>query len=286
MRIEMTSEPGDPGRPNEDYASAALPSSGQGGAVVVLDGVTPPPEDVGCAHGVPWFTARLGGAMLELSGSRRDLELTGCLAAAIARTADAHRSTCDLSHIRTPQATVVAVRWGEESVEHLVLSDSALLLERADGAVDPVLDPRLGELPEHLRALRQRVRALPRDTPERTAARAEYARAVEALRNAADGDGFYTAAADPTVANRAVTGSTPRADLRALLALTDGAARWTETFRLGGWAELFALVRKEGTGTLVARVREAEATDPDGTRYPRGKARDDATAVFAAVGSH
>lgn len=282
MHIEMTSEPGDPQRPNEDYASAALPSSGQGGALIVLDGVTPPREDVGCVHTVPWFTARLGGAMLELSVSHRDLTLTDCLAWAISRTAEAHCSICDLSHKRTPQSTVVAVRWDEEQVEHLVLSDSALLVEHTDGTVTPVLDSRLGELPAHIRTLRSRVRALPEDTSERAAAGAEYVRAVEALRNAADGTGFYTAAADPAVASHAVTGTTPRRDVRALLALTDGAARWTETFRFGDWAGLLALVRKEGTGMLVERVREAERADPRGTAHPRGKTHDDASAVFAA----
>ena len=282
MRIELTGEPGDPQQPNEDYVSAALPSSGQGGALVVLDGVTPPREDVGCLHGVPWFTARLGGALLELSVSRRDMPLSSCLSAALARTAEAHRSTCDLSHTRTPQATVVAARWDEESVEHLVLSDSVLLLEHPDGGVTPVLDRRLGQLPPHVRALRDRVRALPRGTPERAAARAEHARAVEALRNAPDG--FHTAAADPSVAALAVTGTTPRSEVRTLLALTDGASRWTEVFRLGDWRELLALVREQGTDTLVARVREAERADPDGTAHPRGKAHDDASAAFAEPG--
>jgi hypothetical protein len=283
MRIEMASEPGDPRRPNEDYASAALPSSGKGGALVVLDGVTPPRGEVGCAHGVPWFTARLGGAMLELTGSQRDLTLTQCLSAAISRTAEAHISICDLSHRRTPQATVVAARWDEEQVEHLVLSDSALLLEHNDGTVTPVLDTRLDELPAHILALRSRVRALPEGTPERGAVRADFVRAIEALRNAPDGSGFYTAAADPAVASLAVTGTAPRADVRALLALTDGAARWTQTFRLGDWAELFALVRKEGTWSLVARVREAERADPHGSAHPRGKGQDDASAVFASL---
>lgn len=284
MRIEMTCEPGDRRHPGEDYASAALPASGEGGALVVLDGVTPPREDVGCAHGVPWFTARLGGAMLELSASRRDLTLPECLSAAISRTADAHGSICDLSHRRTPQATVVAARWDDERVEHLVLSDSVLLVERTDGTVTPVLDSRLDELPPHVRTLRDRVRALPEGGPERAAARAEYAGAVEALRNAADGTGFHTAAADPAVASFAVTGTERRADVRTLLALTDGAARWTQTFRLGDWAGLVALVREEGTAALVARVREAERADPHGAAHPRGKPHDDAAAVLVAFG--
>ncbi|OEV06746.1 hypothetical protein AN219_33600 [Streptomyces nanshensis] len=284
MRIDMTGEPGDPRHPNEDYASAALPSSGEGGALVVLDGVTPPRDGTGCVHGVPWFTARLGGALLELATAQRDLTLGSCLSEAISRTAAAHCSTCDLSHIRTPQATVVAARWDEERVEHLVLSDSVLLLEHPDGPVTPVLDSRLGELPPHIRALRSRVRALPEGGAGRRAARAEYVRAVEALRNNPDGTGFYTAAADPAVARHAVTGTTPRSEVSALLALSDGASRWSEMFRLGDWAALLALVRKEGTGSLVARVREAERADPHGTAHPRGKAHDDASAVFAELG--
>lgn len=274
----MTSEPGNRLRPNEDFASVAVPASGWGGALVVLDGVTPPEGDDGCTHGVPWLTARLGGAMLELSGSLRDMTLAECLSAAIARTAEAHRSTCDLSHPRTPQATVVAARWDEERVEHLVLSDSALLLEGTDGSVRTVLDPRLGGLPPHVREHRDRVRGLPPGSAEHAAAAAEYVRLVEALRNAPDGSGFFTAAADPGVAAHAVTGTTPRDRVRALLGLTDGAARWVEVFRLGDWTELFHLVREEGPRALVARVRAAER---EGT--PRGKRHDDATALFAEL---
>ncbi|WP_432146240.1 hypothetical protein [Streptomyces sp. bgisy084] len=280
MHIALATEPGDPQHPNEDYASVALPASGQGGALVLLDGVTPPEEDHGCVHGVPWFTARLGGAMLELSVSHRDMTLTEALAAAISRTADGHRQSCDLSHVRTPQATVIAARWSGVSVEHLVLSDSVLLLERADGSVDPVLDTRLDELPPAVRELRAAVRALPLGSAERAALGREYGRAVEALRNAEGG--FFTAAADPSVAARAVTGSTPRAEVRSLTALSDGASRWVEVFREGSWADCVALVAGQGPQALIDRVRAAEAADPARTAFPRGKARDDAAVIFVA----
>ncbi|MFJ9619549.1 hypothetical protein [Streptomyces noursei] len=280
MRIELATEPGDPQRPNEDYASVALPASGDGGALVLLDGVTPPEGDCGCVHSVPWFTARLGGAMLELSVSRRDMTLTEALAAAVTRTAEAHRDTCDLSHPRTPQATVVAARWSRETVEHLVLSDSVLLLEKADGSVHPVRDTRLDDLPPAVRARRAAVRALPRGSAERAAAAREHVRAVEALRNAEGG--FFTAAADPSVAARALTGATPRAGLRSLTALSDGAGRWVEVFRAGSWAQCAALVAEAGPQALIDRVRELEAADPEGTAHPRGKARDDAAVIHVA----
>lgn len=258
MRIELASTPGSPERPNEDWTSTILPASGQGGALVLLDGVTPPQGNVGCVHPVPWFTARLGGALAELSGSRRDLTLTEILSESIRRTADAHRSTCDLSHVRTPQATVVLARWGEHTVEYLVLSDSVLLLEAADGTVRPVLDDRLDRLPP--------------------GSLASDAIADAQVRNKEGG--FFTAAADPSVASRSVTGEVPLAEVRSLAALTDGAGRWTETFREGDWAAALGLLRKVGPQGLIDRVRELENADTDRVYLRRGKTHDDATAVF------
>lgn len=262
MRIELASAPGTPERLNEDWASVALPASGQGGTIVVLDGVTPPAGDDGCVHGVPWFTARLGGALIELSGSRRDMTLAEILSEAIRRTADSHSGTCDLSHVRTPQATVVLLRWGGPAhpVEHLVLSDSTLLLESPKGEVRPVLDDRIDRLPREL--LRSHATA-------------------DALRNAEGG--FFTAAADPAVSARAVTGTTPRSGVRAVVALTDGASRWVDMFGEGDWADCMALLRKEGPQGLIDRVRSMETSARERGEVIRWKLRDDATAVFAEL---
>ncbi|MFJ3881206.1 hypothetical protein ACIPW5_27630 [Streptomyces sp. NPDC090077] len=257
MRIDLASEPGNPEHPNQDWVSASAPASG-GGVVVVLDGVTPPRGDDGCVHGVPWFSTRLGGRLTELSGSRRDMPLEGVLARAIADTADAHRETCDLSHVRTPQATVVVVRWDTAYVEHLVLSDSVLLLRAPGGAVTPVLDDRLDRVPDAVRG---------------------SVAATDALRNAEGG--FFTAAADPAVAARAVTGRTPRSEVLAVAALTDGASRWTDTFGEGDWAACLDVLRKEGAQGLIGRVRAVES---DPLRPPaRHKRHDDASAVYAEL---
>ncbi|MDX6364225.1 protein phosphatase 2C domain-containing protein [Streptomyces sp. NPDC058274] len=262
MRTELVTEPSDRDRPNEDFASVALPASGLGGALVVLDGVTPPKGDDGCVHGVPWFATRLGGTLTELSVSLPDVTLTEVLARAIRRTADAHAGTCDLSHPRTPQATVVLVRWSADTVEYLVLSDSALLLQSPPGVVTPVLDDRLSRVP-------------------RTSL-ASDAIADATVRNKEGG--FFTAAADPSVAERAVTGTAARADVRALAALTDGATRWTEKFHEGDWADLFTVVRKEGARALVERVRELEAADAQERKHlRRSKTHDDATVAYVEL---
>lgn len=259
MRTELTSEPGDPTRPNEDFAALALPASGQGGALAVLDGVTPPDGDDGCLHSVPWFCARLGGALTELSVSHQDLTLPEVLSRALLRTAEAHASTCDLSHPRTPQAAVVLARWSETALEYLVLADSALVVEAPDGTVTALVDDRLARLPR--------------------AALATDALVDTTVRNKEGG--FFTAAADASVAARAVTGELPRGRVRALAALTDGATRWTQTFRQGDWTDLFTLVRKEGTAALVERVRVLERADREERAHlGRGKTHDDATVVY------
>ncbi len=258
MRTELVSEPGDAARPNEDFASIGLPASGQGGSLVLLDGVTPPRDGTGCRHPVPWFTARLGGALAELTVSLQDVPLTELLSRAVSRTAGAHAETCDLSHPRTPQATVVLARWSPETVEYLVLSDSALLVESPDGTVTALLDDRLSRLPR--------------------SALATDALVDSTVRNREGG--FFTAAADPSVAVRAVTGTLPRAGVRALAALTDGATRWVERFGEGDWADCLALVRKEGPQELVDRVRALERADADRVLLGRSKTHDDATVVY------
>ncbi|MET8944797.1 protein phosphatase 2C domain-containing protein [Streptomyces sp. NPDC004542] len=262
MRTELVSEPGGPGRPNEDFAAVGLPASGQGGCVVVLDGVTPPEGGTGCLHSVPWFTARLGGALTELTVSLPDMTLTEALARAIRRTAGAHAATCDLSHPRTPQATVVLARWTPDAVDHLVLSDSTLLLRSPDGSVTPVLDDRLDRVPRAWLA----------------------GDAVCDARARNKEGGFFTAAADPDVAARAVTGTLPRHEVQALAALTDGATRWVEKFREGDWTALFDVVREEGARSLVDRVRGLEAADRDERAFlGRGKTHDDATVAYVEL---
>ncbi|MFB8246454.1 protein phosphatase 2C domain-containing protein [Streptomyces sp. NPDC055952] len=261
MRTELASEPSDADRPNEDFAAVGLPASGQGGSVVVLDGVTPPKGGTGCLHSVPWFTARLGDALTELTVSLPDVPLADALSRAIARTAAAHAATCDLSHPRTPQATVVLARWNPAAVEYLVLSDSALLVESPEGVVTPVLDDRLALLPRSALATDALVDAT--------------------LRNKEGG--FFTAAADPSVAARAVTGTLPRGEVRALAALTDGAGRWVERFREGDWTDCFRLVRKEGPQALLDRVRELERADAARTFLGGSKTHDDATVVYAEL---
>jgi hypothetical protein len=153
-------------------------------------------------------------------------------------------------------------RWTESAVEYLALSDSVLLLEAPDGAVTALEDDRLSRLPR--------------------SALATDALVDSTVRNREGG--FFTAAADPSVAGRAVAGVVPRGAVRSLAALTDGATRWVEKFREGDWGDCFRFVRKEGARALVGRVRELEVGDAEERVFlGRSKTHDDASVVFVEL---
>ncbi len=88
------------------------------------------------------------------------------------------------------------------------------------------------------------------------------------------------ATSDPSAAARAPTGILPLAGLRGVALLSDGATRITDRFGLLTWADVLAVIRAAGPGELIRRVRTAEASDPDGARWPRSKSADDATTLY------
>jgi hypothetical protein len=74
-----------------------------------------------------------------------------------------------------------------------------------------------------------------------------------------------------------LTGTLPRGPF---LAMSDGASRSVEVFGDLSWREAFAMARDLGPRALVERVRALESDDPTCRRFPRGKVRDDATALW------
>lgn len=245
MPFHIATAPGRPDRPNEDFAAATA------AVAVLLDGVSAPTDsDDGCSHGVSWHTRRLGSLLLAaLDGGAAPRE---ALAEAITTVSSLHEGTCDLGLQETPSATVVAVRVEADHLEYLVLSDSVLLTE-ADGGVRLIADTRLDDL-------------RPRVGP---------GQAVRAWRNVPGG--FWTAGAAARAAEEAVVGTAP---LSPFLAMTDGASRAVEVFGDLSWEGVFELVRHRGPAALVDRVRELEAAAPSSRPFPRGKVRDDATALW------
>ncbi|MFF4540861.1 protein phosphatase 2C domain-containing protein [Streptomyces aureus] len=268
MTIALVSLPAASDAPNEDFAAASS------GVAVLLDGAGVAGGETGCKHGVAWFSATLGGVLLGALVEQPGLPLVKCLSHAIRAVGSLHEDDCDLRHPASPTSTVVAVRTRAGALEYAVLGDSTLLLAGRDGAVDVVTDRRLDEVGKQLRGP---VDALPTGSPEHAAALAEYRTALTRLRNRPEG--FWIAGPDPEAAQHALTGSFPLDSLASVALMSDGATRLVDRFELATWDELFALVAASGPAEVIRQVRNAEAGDPDGRRWPRGKARDDATVL-------
>ncbi len=93
-------------------------------------------------------------------------------------------------------------------------------------------------------------------------------------------DTHRAAGADPDAARQARTTVLAPDGLHGIALLSDGAARIADVYHLTGWPALVTVLRDEGPAGLIRRVRAAEDSDPDGARWPRSKARDDATALY------
>lgn len=268
MRVTLSTLPADPDRENEDFAAAAP------GAAVLLDGAGVGGAETGCTHGVAWFSATLGGLLLRSITAQPARPLTACLADSIGLVRALHEDSCDLAYRASPTSTVVAVRADGEVLEYLVLGDSSLLLAGTDGSIDVRTDRRLDEVGKRLRGP---VDALPTGSPEHTAALAEFRDALTGLRNRPGG--FWIAGPDPRAAEHALAGAVPLSSLASVSLLSDGATRLVDRFELIDWQKALSVLGSSGPDELIRRVREAEADDPDGRRWPRGKARDDATVL-------
>lgn len=271
MHAVIATEPGQPGKLNEDWAGVS-PT-----VAVLLDGLSSAPgTESGCRHGTPWFVERLGTWLLAEAGDAV-CPLPEALRRAIEAVADMHRDSCDLADPGAPSTTVAVLRLqpDQDVVEYLVLADARVLVETAAG-VEMITDDRVDRVAG---AAQQAVFQHQIGTAEHRRAVAELIAIQRPLRN--HPDGYWIAAAEPQAAEHAITGVIPSEDVVHAALLSDGASRIVDVFEQMGWAEALAVMEASGPHNLIRRVRAVEQTDPDGRRWPRFKAADDATAVYA-----
>jgi Protein phosphatase 2C len=268
MRITMATAAARAGEPNEDFAAAAV------NGVVLLDGAGLSGITSKCSHGVAWYARHLGGA-LAAGLPDESQNLKDILAGGIAETAHLHASTCQLDEPGTPSSTVVMVRIAGDRLQYLVLADSSLVLDLLGSEPEVITDNREALTGAAYRAEMDRQ---PNDTVEHTEARRAYVEALLAHRNRPGG--FWVAAADPNVADQAIAGDRPLDDVRQVCLLSDGASRLADRFHLATWRQMLTALEGHGPEEVIRQVRAAEASDPLGRRWPRGKSTDDATVVW------
>jgi hypothetical protein len=269
MLVAFASRAGSDDRPNEDFV-AASPR-----VAIVLDGLSAPPElGTGCRHGTPWFVSRLGTELLSAAAAGPDRPLGEILARSIERVAALHSGTCDLRHPGTPQSTVAMLRERDDVVDHLVIFDSVVVLDGPSG-LSVHSDRRVDAF---ARAEHLATRDHPIGSPEHQASVRDLVAAQRRHRNSAAG--YWVAGADPQSGYEAVSGTRPRSDTRRAALMSDGASAQVEVYGLTDWTGLLAVLEADGPDELISRVRAAEATDPEGARWPRYKRSDDATVVW------
>ncbi|TYK48272.1 hypothetical protein [Actinomadura decatromicini] len=242
MRVSWATELGSAERGNEDFVAAAA------GAVVVLDGCgLPLGTDLGCAHGTAWYARSLGTRLLA-----RLLDGLGPVASApVGPPEGAHRPR------ERPLVARLAGAIEDVAAAHRATCDLRLA---TTPAATVVAVRRRGELVDYL-VLADSTLILD---------------GRGGLRPITGGP--YYAAADPAVADEAITGTVPAAELSRVLLLTDGATRLADMFGVTDWKGLADLASgAAGPAALIERTREVERTDPRSVRWPRGKVHDDAT---------
>jgi len=257
MRVRTAGRRG-PDRPSEDRVFVTT------NAVAVLDGASQPIPD---SRDGGWLADTLGGQLRDRLSQAGVPELETLLAQAIEETARRYALVPGMS----PSTTVSIVRWDARTVDVLVLGDSPVIALTRDGRILEVRDDRLSRV-----ASRER-QAL-RDNGARSGP--DYTRAWQALideqrRRRNRPDGYWIAEAVPEAAAHAICAQWNIDDLRLIMAMTDGVANGVDRYGVpDNWHVAVELARRD-PAHLVSAVHSAEASDPQGVRWPRSKCHDD-----------
>lgn len=266
--VAAVSDPGSPGRANEDAWGTAGPFAW------VIDGATglgderllPGPSDAA------WLAAALGAALADAAAAAPDpAALLHAAAVAVEARFVAERRRGPREQYEMPTAAVLVCRADGDELDIAELGDCAALVRAAGHVARPGGTPA-GRATE--RGAAARLGAIGR-TPEVMA----YLRSV---RNQANAPGGYAVfAPDAGCAVRARRHRIAGAD--AALLMTDGYLAAAADYGLYDAAALFDAAAAD-IGAPLARLRAVEMDDPDCRRFPRFKPSDDATAVFLEVG--
>lgn len=269
MRTTFASMSGS-ARPTEDFVAASDE------LVVMLDGATTPGAVVtGCTHTTRWFARGLGVEVFRQVEDDSARSLADSLALAIQEFARRHARTCDVTHPGHPSATVALLQETADAVNYLVLADSTIVVNsRADGVL-AITDDRLDTVAaaDHAQLL-----ATAHGTEQHDAVFAEFTTKLQEFRN--QPGGFWVASTNPEAAYQGIAGKVSQSDFVSGAVLTDGASRLVDRFEQASWPEALNILGSNGPGHLIDLVRKAEATDPNGKRWPRGKVHDDAAAAY------
>jgi|SRR5579871_2323870 len=283
MRLELIDSltlPGNPAKPNEDsFAFSPAAACVFDGATGLGDRLMPGPSD---AQWIAQFGARRFRAHAEAGeGTIRDW--LRAAAADAEKSFKALRLRPPVENYEIAYASAIMVAPDEGGVSFLWFGDCAALLRTRDDAF------RLfGETLNRKESERARVERLVkpgRPGPAAPGVREEFLPVLRASRNYVNTAEEWLFAPDAACADHAKEARTAVAPDTFLLLASDGFLALASDYDRYTPEALFDAAKTRGLAGLGEELRAVEAADPDGTRFPRFKRSDDATAILLAVRS-
>jgi hypothetical protein len=275
--VESLSLPGDPAKANDD-ALAFRPH-----AAVVMDGATGLGESLMPGPSDAAWLARFGAN--RLMAHSEDHDPKDALAAAL------HDAETSFSHLRrrepqekweNPYASMIFVSLDETGFEALWFGDCAALIERPGASVELIGDSMKKKARE-----RDRVAALAKMTGHNSAAPGVRDVFLPALRKARDminsEKGGWLFGPDARAAEHVSSAHIEAARGTHVLLASDGFLALVSDYDRYELDALMKAARKRGLAEAGKELREIEALDPEGVRFPRFKTSDDATALLLKI---
>ena len=276
--IESLSLPGDPEKPNED-AFGLLPDAAlvMDGATGLSDSLMPGRSDAAwlAQFGVRRLLAHLKDGETPRTAVRRAMEDAETSFGALRR-----RPPSETYEI--PFASMMLLAPGKSGFEALWFGDCAVLIKRPGAPVTIVGDTLLKRELEAARAAS--AAAAHGLAPAVNRHRPEYLAALRRGRNLVNTErGGWLFGPDPRASEHASVSTVELPTDTLLLLVTDGFLALVSDYRRYDPETLLAASLTSGLEPLGRQLREIEAADVEGTRYPRFKTSDDATALLLRV---
>jgi len=262
---------------NDDLAGHA------GNVFWLMDGAT---QLVQPDHGMDaaWHVGQLAKAFEEALAAQPDMDLAKMARESIAKVSaqfcNATGLTPDSPRDLRPFSTLILCRMADDrkSLDYLLVCDSTLAVIGPSG--NTVVSDKRIDLTDPLAGTDALLRAgFGFQSPEFKAEMRNVYNATGKLMNKAGG--WDAVAQDPSVIDRAITGTIDLGLGDHILLMSDGFTRAVDTLDIyPSWELLLADIKEKGAGFVLDKIREVEAADANGQKHPRSSIHDDATALW------
>lgn len=236
---------------------------------IVLDGATSIVGDR--SHDPGWYAEQLGDAIAQRVVGPGPLGEV--VEEAIRSVRDRHQLTPETS----PTSTVAIARWTNDAIETYVLGDSTVVLLMTNGVELVRTDDRIAAVAPDIRSF-YRHRLAQRHGFDGAHAQllVELQRRELRARNTAKG--YPIAGAIPEAGREGMSWYEELGTVQAAILASDGVAPNRNPF-MGNWTAIHQEVERHGAACVLRNLHDAEAADPQGSRWPRSKLHDDKTLV-------